>query len=263
MNKVQWLSIIVSVVLVLLLFFAFDTKPKAQKDLEKSRILMAESADVQVLLQEAKSTLSVEDGSEVLRLETELELALTDSVKSSLYKELSGEWYRIGNYPLAGHYAQQVADLDQTEESWSIAGTTYFVGIRGGKSEKERKFSAERAVQAFENAISINPESTSHKVNLALVYTELPPEDNPMKGIQMLLGLNQEEPENVLVLVTLARLAVRTGQWDRAEERLLKALELDPGNGAAICLLADVYPEKGAAEKAAAYAEQCKQLSGK
>jgi uncharacterized protein HemY len=78
-----------------------------------------------------------------------------------------------------------------------------------------------------------------------------------MKGIQMLLQLNQEAPEDVLVLVTLGRLAIQTGQFDRAEVRLLKALEVEPQNVGAICLLARVYQELGNTAKAADYQRQC------
>lgn len=257
MNKAQWGAIILSGVLVVVLFFGFDTKPKEQKALEKSRVLMAESADIQVLLSEAKTNLSSNEQNELLRLESELQLALGDTVKMDWNRQLSGEWYRLGEYAIAGHYAQEVAELLQTGESWSIAGSTYYAGIKRSDTEKKRKYSMERALQAFENAISLEPENAVHQVNLALVYTESPPQDNPMKGIQMLLQLNQDEPENVLVLGTLARLAIQTGQYDRAEERLLKAVSLQADDPTINCLLVRLYQEMETLEKAAPFAAKC------
>jgi tetratricopeptide (TPR) repeat protein len=257
MSKQQWISIIMSFGLIALLYFAFDTKPREQKEIERSRALVAESTDIQVLLKEAKEELGMSTIGEIIRLENELEQTVLDSAKVALYKSLSGEWYAKGRQVIAGYYAQQVAEIEQTEESWSIAGTTYTIGLQRSQNEKARQFAVNRAVQAFESAISINPDNTAHQVNLALVYTSEPPEDNPMKGIQMLLQLNKEQPENVLVLVNLGRLAIQTGQFDRAEVRLQKALEIDPNNKSAICLLANVYAELGNASEAEAFQQRC------
>lgn len=257
MNKTQWISISVSFVLILVLFFAFDTKPRSQKELEKSRILVAESTDINVLLNEAKAELGEARSSGVMSLESAIQETEDKSTKIELYKQLSGSWYELEKYAIAGYYAQQVANLDEQEESWSIAGTTYTIALQRSTVEKERDFAAKRAVEAFENAISLNPENTANQVNLALVYTERPLKENPMKGIQMLLKLNNDDPENVVVLTTLGRLAIRTGQFDRAAERLGKALELEPQNRNATCLLAQAYQGLGELDKAATLQQRC------
>jgi len=257
MSKHQWISIIVATGLTALLYLGFDTKPREQKEIERSRALVAESTDIQVLLKEAKDLLGPGRVGEIIRLENELEQTIADTAKAELYKSLSGEWYNQGHPVIAGYYAQQVAELEQTETSWSIAGTTYTIGVQRSQNEKARQFAVNRAVEAFENAISINPENTAHQVNLALVYTSQPPEDNPMKGIQMLLQLNQEQPDNVMVLLSLSRLAIQTGQYDRAEVRLQKILEVEPENNNAICLLAEVYTALGNSSRAAALQQRC------
>ena len=76
----------------------------------------------------------------------------------------------------------------------------------------------------------------------------------------MLLGLNQENPEDVLVLNALGRLAIKTGQFDRARVRFEEALETDPVNATAICLLAQVYEALGEDEKANAFSNKCANL---
>src|SRR5690606_5723955 len=106
-----------------------------------------------------------------------------------------------------------------------------------------------------------NPSNLQHQVNLALVYTENPPSENPMKGILMLVNLNKQEPENVMVLNQLGRLAIKTGQFEKAIERLSKAIELEPDNLASNCLLAKAYQGTGDQAKASKYQTQCEQLS--
>jgi predicted Zn-dependent protease len=132
--------------------------------------------------------------------------------------------------------------------------------VQRSEEEKVRAFCTNNAVEAFENAISLNPSNISHQVNLALLYAENPPSDNPMKGITMLLDLNREHPENVLVLNNLARLAIRTGQYDRAIERLEKARSIEPDNANTSCLLAQAYEGSGNTEQAEAFGEQCRKL---
>jgi Flp pilus assembly protein TadD len=139
---------------------------------------------------------------------------------------------------------------EQTDSAWAIAGALYYDALTGAKDKKIRDFCAGRAVNAFESAASVNPGQASHRVNLALVYAENPPPDNPMKAVLMLRELEQKHPNEVSVYNALGRLAIKTGQWQRAIDRLEKARALDPKNPNAPCLLAKAYQEAGMPEKA-------------
>jgi len=97
-----------------------------------------------------------------------------------------------------------------------------------------------------------------HQVNLALVYAENPPADNPMKAVLLLRDLEKKHPDNASVYNALGRLAIKTGQWERAIERLEKARSLDPKNPNTPCLLSRAYDGAGQADKAAEFAKLCK-----
>lgn len=260
MTKLQWTVIAGALALFLVLYLGCDRKPEDIATLETSRALSVESADINAVIREAKEELRPEQLSLILGLEQNLESTLEDSGRVALYKELSGEWYQLQQFSVAGHYAEQVAEAEGTESSWSIAGTTYSICAQRASEERIRDFCANRSVRSFENAISLNPENVANRVNLALTYTSNPPPDNPMKGVLMLRELNQEEPNNVLVLNALGRLSIRTGQFDNAVERLTAALKADPQNATTICLLAQAYEGAGNAEQATAFAKQCRQL---
>lgn len=261
MSRLQWIVIGISVALFFILYFGCETTPKNIKTLEKSRALSSEGTDVVSLLAEAKTGLSSMASNKILALEVQLEEMLEDTARSTALKQLSSEWYNQGHAGIAGHYAQEVAAIENTEESWSIAGTTYSICIQRAKEERVKSFCTVRAVNAFENAISIKPENLAHQVNLALVYTYNPPPDNPMQGILMLRTLNQKAPDNVLVLNTLARLAIQTGQYDKAIERLSKAWSLEENNLTTACLLAQAYEGAGENAKAEQYLALCRSLS--
>lgn len=260
MSRLQWTSIIIAITSVLILYFGFDTKSKKEKEnlrqVEKEGITL----DVQPLIERAKSTLSNEDLIEINGLESGIELA-GEFEKITGLKELSGKWYKLKQPHIAGHYAEQVAEKENSGEAWSIAATTYVAGM-GSTDQLISDWSLNKAITAFENAISIDPETTQHRVNLALLYAEKPPGDNPMKGVQMLLNLNEKDPDDVLVLNALARLAIKTGQWERAKDRLERADSIQPENITTTCMLADVYSELEDI-RARAVKDKCELLTSK
>jgi len=257
MTRFQIAVLVAAAGLFLLLYFTCETKPPSQKAIEKSRALTIEQTDFSSLLAVAKSRLSPQGASEVLPLEDVLNEASNDSIRASAYKTLSSSWYALGEPAVAGHYAEEVAKLEESGEAWGIAGTTYLLCTQQIEAEKERQFCVSRAVVALENAISLAPSELSHRVNLALVYTDFPPADNPMKGILMLRDLVELHPDNPSVLFQLGRLAVRTGQWARAIERLDRVVELEPKYRDAWCLLAQANRETGNAKRADYCLDQC------
>lgn len=258
MTKLQYTVVGSAVVLLLILYFGFDTKAPKQRQIEQSRALVAESTDINALLRDAKSALEPAQRLALEELEQQLASA-PDTAGIAMLKTLSGRWMDYEQPAIAGYYAQQVAERAGDEEAWSIAATTYAICVQRSSDERIRDFCTQRAVSAFESAISLAPDKVANRVNLALVYTENPPADNPMRGITLLRELEQRYPDNALVLKSLGRLAIRTNQYDRAVERLEKALSLAPDDNGIICLLAQAYEGAGNAAKAADFAADCRQ----
>jgi Tfp pilus assembly protein PilF len=79
-----------------------------------------------------------------------------------------------------------------------------------------------------------------------------------MKGIQLLLELNNKHPESVQVLYHLARFGMQTGQNEKALARIEKGLSIDPNNEKLICLAAKAYQAVNLQEKFAFYDALCK-----
>ncbi len=258
MNKVQILAIGVAVLLFAGLYFGASTKPDKQKKIESSRAINRASTDFETLIAEARLQLTTEQASKIAVLDQQLATDnLPDTAKVGLLKKLSGSWYRIGNLVVAGEYAEQVANIVNTDAAWSVAGATYFNGLLAAKEEKIRSYSAARAVKAFESAISLAPDQVEHQVNLALVYAEAPPQDNPMRAVLMLRDMETKYPNAPAVFNALGRLAIKTSQWDRAVQRLEKAWSLDKKNPNTPCLLAQAYEGAGNNNKANEFKALC------
>ena len=154
--------------------------------------------------------------------------------------------------------AEEVALLENADTAWSVAGALFFSALNSATDPVKRTYCADHAVKAFENAASLNPEKVEHRVNLALVYAENPPPDNPMKAVLMLRDLESKHPDQAVVYNALGRLAIKTGQWQRAVERLEKSWSLDKSNPNTPCLLAKAYEGAGDAQKTETFAKLCK-----
>lgn len=234
----QRVAVLLAGLLLLVLFFGFDIKSSQQIEGIQQRSKTGLSLDINTILKKAGESLGPERASELAALEVGFQQA-EEPERSQLLKKISGFWFRQKQPYLAGSFAKQAAEQENSAEAWSIAGTTFIGGITSGP-EDERQACFQEATYCLEQAISLEPDNVNHRVNQALAYVRKPPADNPMRGIQMLLRLNENEPENVVVLLNLAKLAIETGQWDRAKVRLEKAAEVEPENSRVVCLLAEV-----------------------
>ncbi|MEM9919490.1 MAG: tetratricopeptide repeat protein [Bacteroidota bacterium] len=257
MTKLQISIVATSLVLLGVLYFGFEIKSPKQAAVEQGRSLVAKSTDIDVILKDAKSKLTPEITNELVFLEEGAAKAKSDTARVALLQRLSGRWYQLNEPAVAGYYAEKLAEEINTEDAWSIAGTTYSICSQRVKETKVNEFCSQQAVKAFESAISLNPNNIDHRINLALCYTEKPPQDNPMKGILMLVDLNKRNPDNVPVLIQLGRLAIQTGQYEKAIQRLTKAVSLQPEESRGHCLLAKALESNGQPEKAVRHKEIC------
>ena len=258
MTRQQFITIFAAIILFLGMYFGCETKTIAHDSIEKSRALSAQVTDASLLIEEAKQKITRQQATEIQLLEQEVSLAAPDTtVMIEALKAVSGKWYDFGFPSVAGYFAEEIANILDDDESWAIAGSTFAICMKNAQNEKVMEFCSAKAFNAFENAVSLAPANVTHQVNLALCYTEAPPVDNPMKGIQMLLGLDDKYPNTPLVLNNLASLAIKTGQYDRALERAKTVLDIEPENKEANCLAAIAYQEMGEGEKAAIHKALC------
>lgn len=258
MKKQHFALLIFGALVFGLLYIVLDTKPKNQKLEEKSRALQMEATGIQNLLIEAKAGLSEEQRAVLDQLVEEVRSGEGDLGREmEAYKRLSGAWYEMGRGDIAGFYAEEVALRDSSAQAWAIAGTTYSLAVQSSDEEKIRVWASKRSRQAFENAISIDPDNVDHKINLALTYVDNPSGGAPMKGILMLRDMIDKNPDEVKVINQLARLALRTNQNAKAVSRLEHAITVEPNNKTTICLLAQAYQATQDKEKADLYSALC------
>ncbi len=261
MQRPQWITLGVALGVLLLMYFGCPTQAPEMVTSAAQRSLSVEATSPQALIRAARESLTPLQKATLGSLEESYDLAESDTARVRTLEKLAAEWYQADQPGISGHYAQEIAELQDTlAASWAMAGTTYSICVRETTSEKEKTFCTQRAIKAYQAAISLEPDEMSHRLNLALTHTYNPPADNPMKGILMLRELQQNNPEDTRVLITLAQLAVQTNQLDRAAERLSQAAALEPENPEPICLLARVYEMMNQATAAADADATCQRL---
>jgi tetratricopeptide (TPR) repeat protein len=259
MTKQQGWLIGSAVVFFVILYFGCDTKSKFQKTIADSSHKSMSATDPQTLLAAARKNLSPAQLAEIQPLDAALQSPNPIPAQQiEALKKVSGAYHRFGQEAAAAHFAEQVAELDKSEAAWSVAGANYFLAIRTVQDKAIRDFCTQHAVAAFQNAASLNPTHLEHKINLALCYTENPLPDDPMKGILLLRELDTAHPDNTAINVQLARLAIKTGQFERAIGRLEKVLAREPNSKQANCLAVEAYTGAGNAAKAAIATQKCK-----
>ena len=199
MDRQQVALIVGSLVMILLLYFGFNTKPPKQRLVEKSRAGDVELQETQNAIREAKASLPEDLRKYIQGLENIVEGTTNDSVRIEALSSLSATWFDQDAFVPAGYYAEHLAEIAQTAESWAIAGSTYGAGLTSYAEAELVELAMAGSVRSFESAISLRPDNLDYRINLAICYAEQPPATNPMKGIQLLLELNRSNPENISV----------------------------------------------------------------
>lgn len=261
MGRTQWIAAGATALLLLLTYWGCPVRPpEAGAELQRAP---TSATGLESLIRSVKDDLAPAQIATLANLEERLELAETSETEAErpLLEQLAGEWFRAGQPAISGIYARRIAEDSGEAEDWSIAATTFSLCLqRDDVDDKTRQFCAAQAEESYQSAISITPDDVDARINLAVSYTDYPPQNEPMKGILMLRDLEKQYPENARVFITLAQLAIRTNQLDRAVQRLEKAVELEPNNPDAVCPLARVYEQLNQAEKAVSLIERCQQL---
>lgn len=257
MVRSQWILLVGALVLFAAMLSCPKSSPQQAK-VERSRNMEGPAADLNSLAATAKSALTPEQKSAIEAAEQVLSTAADTTAKAEAAKKVSGLWYQANRADVAALYAVEVANLEKTAGAWEIAGANLNLAATNAQEPAMKTAFSRQAAEAFQNAASLEPSEVRHKINLALVYVESPPQDNPMKGILMLRDLDTQFPNNPAVLTQLGRLAIKTGQWEKAIQRLEAALKVDPKNDKAACLLAEAYKGSNQPDKAKAFEGRCR-----
>ncbi|GAA4739900.1 tetratricopeptide repeat protein [Flavisolibacter ginsenosidimutans] len=262
MNRPQWITLSVAILLVIGLFAATQASIFGERKAKKPQPAMAEHLPhddgfgTDSVLYYAKKNLPQAQAARLASLENSVVRGDVAEQKLHLMHQLARYWSDSGRtftpmafYPYA-FYTAEAARLENSEKSLSFAARLFLDALSNEEAHQLKHWEAEQAQDLFQRSLKLNPENDSAKVGLGatILYGGL---DMPMKGIGMIRDVAEHKPENVYAQLTLAEASLMSGQLDKAVERLQNVLRLQPSSLQATLLLADTYERMNKKKEAA------------
>jgi len=121
----------------------------------------------------------------------------------------------------------------------------------------ELSHETELAIDYYQQAISLAPESIAAKCSLGNLYSNMGLFDEAEKYLSQAL---QQAPDQAAVYINFGRLYNHQRQYLKSREYYLKALSLEPNNAAIHYNLGNNYRKTGDYQHACTYLTQCLQL---
>ncbi len=186
---------------------------------------------------------------------------LQNTGKVSDLEALSKFWAVAKQPNISAKYKADIAKLENTEKSLTFA-SQYFIALYNNEEDVAvRKWQANQAIDLLTQAQKLNPANEDLKTKIGICYTDGTGET--MKGVLMLRELATNNPKNLEAGTKLGALAIQSGQFDKAIDRLEKLVALYPKNTEALYNLAEAFKGQGETEKAKTLFKKCKQLINK
>lgn len=269
MRKGHYIAIFIAAALIAALYWGVNTKPPkptATADTHQPGPMGAEAghtdevapASADSILAAGKKALPEHAQQELAAVEGKLPQASNPAAKAALYTEIAKLWQQHKQLPSAAYYYAEAAKLENSEKSLNFAARLNSELLRSAESPSVRAWAAQQAISAYEQSLKLNPDNDTVKMALAACYID--GTSQPMQGIQLLLGITREEPDNIPANLMLGQLSIRSGQMDKAAERFEKVLKIEPENTEALYFMAEVYKGQGNKEKAIELLEKCKKI---
>lgn len=248
-NKTQLVLILSVLAIVFFLFFKGYKTAKGSMDSDSSTFDVA--FNMQSYIEDEKKELPQATLLQVTEFEK-------DTKSKQGLQNLTVLWDSLNNQFISAYYMEQYASIESTEKNWMAAGSKYYTFASMANDSLMIAEGGTKAKKAFEKVLTINPNNLNAKTALAAIIVQI--DQDVMKGVGMLKEVVAADSNNVQAIFTLGMLSIQSGQFDKAEERFLKLVQLQPFNPEYYFYLGEVYAKGGNTQKAIKTYETCKTL---
>jgi len=242
LKKPQVFVVVIALTLLGLLYFVAPRSTNEQKPLT-SNYTENQSVTNQSVINDAKTSLSAEFKISLLSLENQLNRS-KNTADSLLYTQKLARFWADSANRLSPYlyYTYSAALLENSEKSLTFAAQQLIDNlITPDAPPALLPWMAGNAKVLLEKALEINPNNDSAIINLGACYLFGNISDNPMQGILKVKQVVDKNPQNTYGQFILALGGKKSGQYDKAIERLLIVVELQPSNLEVMVHLAECY----------------------
>ena len=269
MRAAHYITIAIAVALTALIYWGGNTIPPLKKQAAETQrpsgagmaaqgpnTMKPASSDSVITASKKQLPKTVADT--VRTIENELTAIRDSSRMASVFGKLSKVYDHAHAGAPAAYYNGLEAKLENSEKKLTFAGQFFLQLMESESSPSVQAWEAGEAVSCFERSLKINADNEDTKLGLATAYIEGAGE--PMRGVQILLAITREKPDDIPANMLLGRMSIQSGQYEKAVGRFETVLKTDPRNREALFFLAQAYEGKGDKAKAIQLFEECKKV---
>jgi tetratricopeptide (TPR) repeat protein len=244
-NKAQWITIGIGVLIVSALFFFGRTGPHKNGIAKNFQTSSQSELTADSILFHAKEILTPAQIQWMNDLEQSVIRGDVKKQKLDVFHQLAHFWKDSARiFEPYAWYEAEAARLENSEKSLTFAAHLILENLRNEESEQLKRWKALQAKDLFERSLRINDKNDSTIVGLGACYIFGNIAENPMEGILKVRQVVEKDSTNMYAQMVLGQGSLLSGQYDRAIDRFEKVLALQPVNLEAILLMAEVFERK-------------------
>lgn len=252
--------------LIALLNFGASTKkpvnPNADKAAEQPPMMGKRQAlplNFDSLLAVAKLKLPPETQARISLLENNISRGDIKEQQIADYESLGKLWLQANKNAIAAHYFGLSGKLENSEKKLNFAAHLLFEALHSDEAPMPsmKNWMEQEAIAYYSASLAINPLNDTVKMDLATIYMAA---QQPMKGVEQLLDIVRRDSTNIPANIMLGKLAVQSGQLDKAIERGNTILRVSPKNIDAHLFMGEAYKREGNKQKAIELFTEAKKL---
>jgi tetratricopeptide (TPR) repeat protein len=262
----HYITLAVAIILIALFYWGGNTIPPAKSTVaDKQQHAAGEMAQgpntmkpasLDSIIAGSTAQLPKTAADSVKTIENELSAIRDSSRMAVVFLRLSEIWRRNNQLFAAAYYRAKAAKLENSVKSLTFAGQFFLQLMEREQNPSMRMWESAEAISCLERALKLEPNNEDITLALATGYIEGGGE--PMKGVQMLLAITREKPDDIPANLLLGRMSIKSGQFDKAIGRYETVLKQEPENREALYFLAQAYEGKGNKQKAIELLEKVK-----
>ena len=242
MKKPQLILIFLGLLLFSVLYF-FTPRFAASIGNSTAQSTESQTVTTESILNTAKLALTESQKIALLSIENQLKSASNkgDSLKSlnALKQFWADSAQKLAPYL---YFTYSAALLENSEKSLTFAAQQLVDNLLTPDAPPAlQPWIAGNAKVLLEKALVINPKNDSAKINLGACYLFGNLSDNPMQGITKIKEVVDNDSTNSYGQFILALGGKKSGQYDKAIERFLTVLKIQPDHIEAMVHLAECY----------------------
>ncbi|MBK0384372.1 tetratricopeptide repeat protein [Pedobacter sp. SD-b] len=232
MLKSKQYILIASVGLLMVILYNLDikglVKPKDDRGMQTTATAAPEkisAVSYKSVSDVAKQSINASLASDIEKLEDKAKGA-SGAGLAAIQKQIAQKWDDLNQPAPAAFAYEAVAKLEPNYNNWIITGDRFTDGYQNFRDTTATAGLLNKAITAYNKALEINPNSLDAKTGLGVAYVT--GTQNPMQGIQLLLGVVKEDPKNVKANMNLGMFSMKSGQFQKAVDRFKTVIDVKP-----------------------------------